>query len=76
VIPLVNCLPAHRCGGIYGVLDGQGRPPRSNPVPAYLRAEIPDHHAFPQPTRKRLNACRFRCSHMSGDTTERRVLRS
>src|SRR4051795_12295008 len=21
------CLPAHRCGGVYGILDGQGRSP-------------------------------------------------
>src|SRR5262249_14309217 len=43
------CLSAHRCGGVYGVLDRQGRSPRSNSVPDHLRADIPDHHAFPQP---------------------------
>ena len=43
------CLPAHRCGGVYGVLDGQGRSARSNSVPDHLRADVPDHHAFPQP---------------------------
>src|SRR5262245_64094783 len=42
------CLPAHRCGSVYGFLDGQGRSPRSNSVPDHLRADIPDHHAFPQ----------------------------